>query len=672
MRRATVFPYSYPRTTPIPSLDDHLADRMSRLRSAVGAIAEADLVDPDRRLAAGAVLWDRFNCAALVLGEAAMDPTTGTEQVLVTDPRRLGLSQTPRRINVDVHTVRIPVSGNPSLLNYWPPDAHAAEPSERLVYDGVNECVRIPALVDPGNPTDRSAAVFLREQESLIRKLAAATNRRVEDWNDELAAAIEKGLDRHSSTLARRRETQRSLGYDVIEIPDSRTPDAGAPMSGVLDSPRELSPEGRAPGPIERSAQLMSDDHPKALVSWAHIDPGWTPEQTQERQDAVLAVANALRDNGIDADLDLFHHNKTTDWTRFGPARVAEADRIVLGVISEAWRTAWEGGGDPTKGAGAAAEADALRSAFAKNRDTFLARLRLIVLPGQNDDEVPNGLHGVPRYWITSYDRDGMADLLRDLLDNPRFPPAPLGPRPSLDPEPSPAPGPASPPTATREAPYTWDPLDEEVYVSWRHDTSAFGNEEAALTLHIIDLDGRRISARQMPDLEARAKAHLRSSGLAPDDLPIRTLPDAHGLTIAIDAPPPAHGTISRGQVKGVRIRYDGQLATWKTLPKDSMGYVVDVAAVESDIADLIGLAAFVVGPGPRRLAVAGEVGPPTLITEGTLDSLGRDRATMLKTGKGPLQVPPDEAVTVQDLAAGAADIAADYAPVLHRAWVNF
>lgn len=665
VKRATVFPYSYPRTTPIPSLNDHLTDRMKRLHSAVSALTEADLADPTAGEVVAARLMGQFRCDEIVLGKATLDGTTGTEQVLLTDPRRLGFSQTPRRIAVDVHTVKIPVSGNLALLDYWPPDAHAAEPSERVYLDGVEECVRIPALVDPNDPNDGSARHFLKDQEALIRKLAEASNNRVAQWNSELAAEIKKALGRQTQAQVRRRETKQGLGYDLAERPARRPKRPQSASSGPA------TPDASETNPIRKSARPMSEARPKALVSWAHIDLGWTKEQIQERQDAVLAFTNALREHGIDADVDLFHHNKTTDWTRFGPSLIAEPDRIVLGIVSKAWQTAWEGGGDPTKGAGAAAEADALRSTYAMNRDTFLVRLRLIILPGASNDEVPNGLHGVPRYSITSYDKDGMADLLRDLLDNPRFPPSPLGSMPSFDPEPPPGTG-QSAPAKPDEALHSWEDLGDSVDVTWRQDTSAFNNEEAALTIHVVELDGRRVSARQMPELEGRARAYLRSSGLVADDLPIRAVPDQQGVTIAVDAPHPAHGTVTRGQAMGVRLHYDGQVAVWKTLPRDSMGYVVDPTALKFDVAECLKLVASVLDAGPHTVALAAEIGPTTLITEGTVESLGRSRATMLKTGKGSLRVPPDEAIAVQDLGGAADDIANDYAPVLRRAWEHF
>ena len=142
-------------------------------------------------------------------------------------------------------------------------------------------------------------------------------------------------------------------------------------------------------------------------------------------------MSDLLRENGIDADVDLYHESEAVDWSRWGPQRAAECD-FVLVVISQSWRLAWEGRGDPSTGAGAAAEADVLRSFYARNRAEFLRKVRLLLLPGIDSEDIPDGLHGVPRYPLTSIDHAGLTGLLRSLTDQPEFIKADLGPLPHL------------------------------------------------------------------------------------------------------------------------------------------------------------------------------------------------------------------------------------------------
>lgn len=187
--------------------------------------------------------------------------------------------------------------------------------------------------------------------------------------------------------------------------------------------------------------------HPAALISWSHSDPEWLADQIDARRDAVLELTNALRRSGIDADVDLFHLSSSVDWSRWGPRRVAECD-FVLVIVSAGWRLAWEGRGDPRKGAGAAAEADVLRSAYAVDRDAFLHKVRLVLLPGVDSAEIPDGLHGVPRFRLMSIDGSGLHELFRNLTDQPEFIKAELGDLPKLPPAPLQSPSPSPPSTA--------------------------------------------------------------------------------------------------------------------------------------------------------------------------------------------------------------------------------
>jgi SOS response regulatory protein OraA/RecX len=173
--------------------------------------------------------------------------------------------------------------------------------------------------------------------------------------------------------------------------------------------------------------------HPSALISWAHVDPGWSHNQIGARRDAVFELATELRRNGVDVDVDLYHLSASVDWTRWGPLRIAECD-FVLVVVSASWRRAWEGRGDPSKGAGAAAEADSLRSIYAVNRNAFRDKVRLVLLPGSDSRDIPSGLHGVARFEVGTIDHAGLSDLLRNLTEQPEFIKGELGALPKLPP----------------------------------------------------------------------------------------------------------------------------------------------------------------------------------------------------------------------------------------------
>jgi hypothetical protein len=69
---------------------------------------------------------------------------------------------------------------------------------------------------------------------------------------------------------------------------------------------------------------------PTVLVSWAHRNTDWDAGQSAAWQAAVETFAHLLRDNGIDAELDLWHVNDPgTDWTRWGPNKVLSCDYVI-------------------------------------------------------------------------------------------------------------------------------------------------------------------------------------------------------------------------------------------------------------------------------------------------------------------------------------------------------
>lgn len=171
-----------------------------------------------------------------------------------------------------------------------------------------------------------------------------------------------------------------------------------------------------------------------ALVSYTHTNPDWEddPELEHQRQDDVVRFVTALRDNGIDADADVFQQG--VDWTRWGPGRVEESDYTLV-VVSQGWLQAWRGDGDPAQFRGAGAEANVLRGFLVKNRDELRRRCRLILLPGATHDDIPVDMHGVPRYRFAGrFDLAELDPLLRDLTDQPRYVLAPVGQVPVLPP----------------------------------------------------------------------------------------------------------------------------------------------------------------------------------------------------------------------------------------------
>lgn len=164
-----------------------------------------------------------------------------------------------------------------------------------------------------------------------------------------------------------------------------------------------------------------------AIVSYSHEDSGWSSDEVEHRKQHVLNLVAALRNNGIDANADLYRQNE--DWTRWGPQRIAGSDFTLI-VVSNAWKQAWEGTGDITKHKGVRSEASAVRSIEQNGQDELQRRCRLILLPGSHEEDIPTGLHGLVRYRINGFGTADLEELLRDLTGQPRYLRPPLGTRP--------------------------------------------------------------------------------------------------------------------------------------------------------------------------------------------------------------------------------------------------
>jgi hypothetical protein len=166
---------------------------------------------------------------------------------------------------------------------------------------------------------------------------------------------------------------------------------------------------------------------PTAFVSWAHGDGDW--------QAAIAAFTFKLRELGIEADVDLVHlHDPDVDWTTFGQ-RAIEVNEFVVIPVSAGYRERWEGTADPGTGAGAAREANVLKSLFNEDQEAFRRKVKIVVLPGASLDDIPRELQPIgQRYAISSLDEAGLDDLLRTLAGRPAFVAPPVGRLPMLPP----------------------------------------------------------------------------------------------------------------------------------------------------------------------------------------------------------------------------------------------
>ncbi len=167
----------------------------------------------------------------------------------------------------------------------------------------------------------------------------------------------------------------------------------------------------------------------KAVVSWAHEDGDW--------QATVAEFAFELRKLGIDADIDLIHlQDRAVNWTTYGPRAIQESDFVLI-AVSAAYKERWEGTNAPGTGAGAAREANTLKTLFGDDQEAFYGKVKIVILPEATTDDIPTELKAVVhRFPIATIDEPGLEGLLRVLTDQPEFVAPPVGSVPLLPPKP--------------------------------------------------------------------------------------------------------------------------------------------------------------------------------------------------------------------------------------------
>ncbi|GAA0638947.1 hypothetical protein GCM10010174_71170 [Kutzneria viridogrisea] len=159
-------------------------------------------------------------------------------------------------------------------------------------------------------------------------------------------------------------------------------------------------------------------DQLPVFITWAHADYRASAEQTKAWKTMVYDFAHLLG-NYVHVDADLFHYTDAgMNWTEYGP-RAVEAAGTVLMISSKAFWERWKGENRPDEGAGAVREMDALKGIFDRDQQEFQRKAVIVLLPGESDALIPNELHRVAWFKVTSIDLAGVETLLRRLLAEP-------------------------------------------------------------------------------------------------------------------------------------------------------------------------------------------------------------------------------------------------------------
>lgn len=235
-----------------------------------------------------------------------------------------------------------------------------------------------------------------------------------------------------------------------------------------------------------------------AFVSYAQSSSEW--------QARVLRFTTALRMiGGVDAELDLYHDTDHQQWTRFGSGLIESSDFTLI-AIDAAYKRRWLGTERKGVGAGAAREAAAIRAIFERDQEEFVARVKVVVLPGAGEGDIPDELLGLcERFSVPVFDENGLEKLLRTIWNRPVAEKPPLGDIPTLPPRflaklEGEDPAPAGPPPAPRAT--------ESASVADERDEVALRDQLGRV---IADLDKRSMEETERRDLR-REVAALQTS----------------------------------------------------------------------------------------------------------------------------------------------------------------
>ncbi|HYF93438.1 MAG TPA: SEFIR domain-containing protein [Symbiobacteriaceae bacterium] len=155
--------------------------------------------------------------------------------------------------------------------------------------------------------------------------------------------------------------------------------------------------------------------HVKAFVSYSH--------DSQEHEDAVLALADRLRREGIDCNLDQYEEAPVEGWPRWMVNQVEWADYVLI-VCTEKYERRFRGREAPNKGLGASWEGALITQEIYNAASNTTKFIPVVLNPG-DAKFIPVELQGATRYDLSEIGQ--YFRLYRRLTGQPHTPRPPLG-----------------------------------------------------------------------------------------------------------------------------------------------------------------------------------------------------------------------------------------------------
>ncbi|MDZ3835826.1 MAG: TIR domain-containing protein [Rhodospirillales bacterium] len=153
----------------------------------------------------------------------------------------------------------------------------------------------------------------------------------------------------------------------------------------------------------------MSCAAPKVFISYSH--------DSARHQERVLGLADRLRADGIDAEIDQYNMAPPEGWPLWCERQVAAAD-IVLMVCTETYRRRVSGDEEPGRGLGVVWEARIIRQLL-YDAGVLSHKFVPVLFSDGSLADIPTPIKGGTRYVIDS--EDGYEELYRRLTGQPRL-----------------------------------------------------------------------------------------------------------------------------------------------------------------------------------------------------------------------------------------------------------
>jgi SEFIR domain len=158
----------------------------------------------------------------------------------------------------------------------------------------------------------------------------------------------------------------------------------------------------------------------KTFISYSH--------DSEQHSQRVLALANQLRAQGVEAEIDQYETRPPQGWPRWCEEQLRpESSDFVLVICTETYLKRIEGRVSADEGRGVFWEGSVIYSYLYEEKNT--ERFLPVVFDRQDETYVPRPLKGATRYLLTAFDLSdfGYNSLYRELTHQPAVERPPLG-----------------------------------------------------------------------------------------------------------------------------------------------------------------------------------------------------------------------------------------------------